>query len=126
MRCGSFLQAADNLLDVRSRDLARREPHHRPARQPGVEVFLAVTDKAGGAIVTATAENENAAFDFDQCPALKMGEVGPPSALRIKSKLRRQRRPAKTAPEEGEFCFETGRIRSCAGSQFHPSAGVSK
>ena len=103
-------QAADDLLDVRCGDLVCGEPHDRPASQPCVEVFLAVVDEAGGAIVPASTENENAAFDFDERPAFDVGEVGPPTPFRIKSKLRHQGRPAKTAPVEGEFRFESGRI----------------
>jgi len=99
-------QSADNLLDVRRGDLGCREPHDRPARQPGVEVFLGVGNEAGGAIVTAAAVDEDAALDLDQRPALHVGEVRPPLPLRVKLKLRRQRRPAETSPVEGEFRFE--------------------
>lgn len=99
-------QSADNPLDVRRGDLGCREPHDRPTRQPGVEVFLCVGNEAGGAIVPAAAVDEDAALDLNEGPAFDVSEVGPPSALRVKLKLRCQRRPAETSPVEREFRFE--------------------
>ena len=98
------------MLNVWRGDHVRREPHDRPVAQPCVEIFLAVVGKTGGAIVATTAEYVETTLDFDQRPAFDMGEVGTPPALRIKSKLWHQGRPAETAPVEGEFCFKTGRI----------------
>lgn len=83
-------QSADNLLDVRRVDLGCGEPNDRPSRQPCVEIFLAVEDESGGAIVTATTEDVQTALDFNQSPAFDMGEIRPPPAFRIKSKLRHQ------------------------------------
>jgi len=105
---------ADNLLNVLSRDLGCSESHDRPACQPCVEVFLAIENKPLRAIVTTV--NKNAALNFDQCPAFDVGKVSTPSSLRIKSKFWHQGWPGQTSPVEGEFRFESGRIRFRTGT----------
>ena len=108
--CHALSQRTDDSFQGRSRDLVCGEPDDRPTRQPCVEVFFAVEDESGGAIVAATAENVQTTLDFNQSPAFDMGEISPPSTLWVKLKLWRQRLAAKATPVKCEFCFELGRI----------------
>ena len=96
-------------------DLLLGESDDRPSGEERFEILLGVGNEAGGAVVAAAAIDEDAALDLDQRPALDVGEVGPPFALRMKSKLALQLRPAKSAPVERELRFEPGGIRFGAG-----------
>lgn len=88
------------------RDLRFCQPDNIPARQKRFCVFGGVRNEPSGAIVAATAFDEDAALDLEKGFAFKMGEVGPPFPFRVKDELAAQLRPAEPAPIEREFCFE--------------------
>lgn len=96
---GRGANKGDNASDDRGGDLAVREPQNPPSGECGFEVLLGVSGEAGGAVVTAACGEKNPAFDFDDRPALKMCEVGSPTAFRIEAELGRQVRAAERRPE---------------------------
>ena len=81
----------------------------RTTRQPASaasKYFSRSARKPGGAIVPASAGEEDAALDLDERAGLDVREVCAPFALAVKDELAFHLRAAESAPVECEFRFE--------------------
>ena len=83
--------------DTLRRQLIRPEADHPPTGERGFQVFFQVGGETRAAIVAPM--HVDAALDFNQGPARKVGEVGPPLANRVEAEFLFQHRSTQRPPQ---------------------------